>query len=135
MHKRQCLCHSGKEERECCERFHQGKEFPKTALELMRSRYSAYALGLVDYIIETTHPDYGAYERDKKKWKDAIVLFSKNTKFQALEIVEVNEGELQAFVTFKADLRQLGKDASFTERSRFFKANGRWLYADGQIFR
>lgn len=40
---------------DCCGRYHQGHPAP-TAEALMRSRYSAYALGLVDYLRDTTLP-------------------------------------------------------------------------------
>ena len=39
-----CSCCSGKLYEECCEPFHSKKEFPKTAEELMRSRYAAFAI-------------------------------------------------------------------------------------------
>ena len=47
-----CPCCSGKSAI-CCQKYHKGLT-PENALVLMRSRYSAYALGVGDYLIETT---------------------------------------------------------------------------------
>lgn len=88
----------------------------------MRSRYSAYAMGLSDYIIETTYP---GKPLDKKE----IEAFSKNTDFVGLEIMDSND----TFVTFRAELKQGGKDASFTEKSRFLRLEERLYYVDGVI--
>jgi SEC-C motif-containing protein len=112
----------------CCGRFHKG-ELPGNALELMRSRYCAYALNLADYIMATTHPENPRYQADKPAWKKSLQQFSKNTLFDGLTILEFIDGDTEAFVTFRAHLRQHGQDASFTEKSRFLKEGPRWLYA------
>lgn len=127
-----CPCHSGKTYDECCKPYHEGS-FPPTALALMRSRYSAYAVGLSGYIMQTTHPRNPSALLPKDKWKNEILEFSKNTEFLGLTILEVIEGERESFVTFRASLKQQGKDASFTEKSRFEKADGKWLYVDGVV--
>lgn len=127
----QCRCHSGKPYKDCCKKFHDGI-FPEKAVELMRSRYSAYALGLVNYIIETTH-DKNPRQKNFKEEKERILQFSKSVSFDGLEILEFIDGEKEAFVTFKATLKQGEHDVSFTEKSRFLKENGRWFYADGEI--
>lgn len=127
-----CPCQSGKEYSECCETYHKG-QLPEKALALMRSRYSAYAMGNADYIIDTTHPDNSQYLQDRKLWKRQIEEFCNHTKFVGLEILEDQPGEKISFVTFLAKLKQNGEDASFTERSRFEKAGGRWLYHSGEF--
>ena len=51
-----CPCGSGSAYEACCGRFHGGE--PAVDAEcLMRSRYSAYVLGLEDYLRTTWHPD------------------------------------------------------------------------------
>lgn len=125
-----CPCKSGKKYAECCEKYHQGG-LPETALALMRSRYSGYALGLADYIVRTTHPVNPLYNKDPKERFDEIMKFSNDVDFDYLEIIDFTDGEELAFVTFKAGLIQDGLDVSFTERSRFLKVKGQWLYADG----
>ncbi len=126
-----CPCHSGTNYSACCEPYHLGKH-PDTALQLMRSRYSAYALGLADYIMTTTHPHNPTYTQDKIQWKIEILHFCQNISFDGLQILEFTDGEKEAYVTFTARLKQQGQDASFTERSRFAKVDGRWLYVDGR---
>ena len=93
----------------------------------MRSRYSAYALGLADYVLETTHPDGEHFRTDTEGWRESVAAFSRGSEFVGLEILEA-EGET---VTFHADLRQGERDASFDECSTFKKANGRWAYFAG----
>lgn len=116
----------------CCGRFHKG-ELPGNALELMRSRYSAYALNLGNYIIATTHPENPHYQTDLSAWKKTLQQFSKQTLFDKLTILEFIDGESEAFVTFRATMRQNRRDASFTEKSRFLKVHGRWLYHSGVV--
>jgi len=48
-----CPC-GGAAYAQCCGRFHHGA-LPDTAEQLMRSRYSAYVLGLMDYVHQSWH--------------------------------------------------------------------------------
>lgn len=123
-----CPCSSGKFYNECCGKFHKGA-LPENALVLMRSRYTAYAMGLINYIIATTHPTSASFQWDLAKWTEQLNHFCSSTTFQKLEIIEFIDGEEIAWVTFKAHLNRDNKDASFTERSRFLKVDQRWLYA------
>lgn len=118
-----CPCYSGKPYTECCEPCHKRKP-AKDALSLMRSRYAAYALGLVDYIIDTTHPK----NLDFPKNIQDLENFCSKTIFEGLEILNFSDEGDRAFVLFKAHLKQQGKDASFIEKSLFEKVDGRWLY-------
>ena len=97
----------------------------------MRSRYCAYALGLVDYIVETTEPDSPAWD-PSPSWRDDIARFCTNTRFLRLEILDAPapDGAVGA-VVFRASLEQGGQPASFTERSRFVQRGGRWRYHSG----
>ncbi len=126
-----CPCYSGKSYDECCRPFHEGGAAP-TAVALMRSRYSGYALGKTDYIIATTHPEN--VEAKKKAWlrKSEIESFSQSTQFTGLDILDFETNEPTATVTFRAHLVQAGRDASFQEKSLFKKEGGRWLYHSGQ---
>lgn len=123
-----CPCFSGKLYADCCQPFHSG-EWPGTALQLMRSRYSAYALQIAGYIMETTHPSNPGFMTHKAEWARQIRQFGENTQFEGLHILHTEE----AYVTFKAFLKQRGRDASFTEKSYFEKIDGRWLYHSGSF--
>jgi len=126
-----CPCHSGKTYQECCEPYHKGFEKAPTAKELMRSRYSAYALCLTDYIVKTTHPSNKAFTKDIITWLDELAQFSGGTKFEGLDIKDFINGKNEAYVTFCAHLRQGDKDTSFIEKSFFKKVDDQWLYVDG----
>ena len=118
-----CPCHSEKSYEVCCAPYHKGKN-PENALLLMRSRYAAYALGLADYILQTTHP-----QNPQIFTRDQILSFCRITTFVGLDILSFEDGENIAYVTFTAHLQQEGKDASFTEKSLFEKVEGKWLYS------
>ena len=128
-----CPCGSLKKYKKCCKPFHDKITFPKTALELMKSRFSAFAVLIADYIIFTTHENNSDYISDLKSWNQDIMNFSKNTRFERLEILDFIEGEVESFVTFKATLFQDNTDISFIEKSRFLKVEDKWLYVDGQF--
>jgi SEC-C motif-containing protein len=121
-----CPCCSGKKYKRCCAPYHKGA-FAPNALTLMKSRYSAYAAGLSDYIINTTHPDNPDFTPHTGPWRDAIQQFSRQTLFLGLKIIDYEEGEEEAYVTFVATL----SSGELKERSRFLKESGRWLYAEG----
>jgi SEC-C motif domain protein len=127
---KKCPCHSNKPYSHCCKPFHEGA-LPKNALELMRSRYAAYALGLADYIIKTTHPDNPAYKEDVIAWKNEILVFCRQADFIGLDIIECIPGQDEACVTFRAHLKKKNKNISFVEKSHFLKIEKRWLYVDG----
>jgi SEC-C motif-containing protein len=124
----ECPCHSGLSYPECCEPYHLGKQLPESALQLMRSRYSAYAIKNADYIIATTHPENSSFSADHKDWKESILYFCNRTSFRGLKVIEVLEGLQESYVTFFAHLFQNGDDVSFQETSRFVKVGDRWLY-------
>ena len=119
----QCPCGSGKKYKDCCFKYHKGAN-PKNALLLMKSRYSAYAVGKANYIIKTTHKSSPHFEENKEKWVEEIKTFSKS-KFKKLEIIDFIDGEKEAFVEFKAYI----DDYVMYEKSRFIKED-RWYYME-----
>ena len=123
-----CPCHSHQKYKRCCQPYHKGS-LPQTALQLMRSRYSAYALGLSTYIMDTTHPDNVDYTLDRAKWHKSIEDFSHTTQFLGLTIGEVIEGETLSYVTFEARFDQ----GSLREKSRFYRDGHKWLYESGKF--
>jgi SEC-C motif-containing protein len=118
-----CPCHSDKKYKKCCQPYHKGAN-PPNAMLLMRSRYSAFALGNAEYIMATTHPDNPDHTQDTQMWKKDILEFCYNTVFTGLSIMEFCDGENEAFVIFKASLG----DTQFVEKSRFLKVGVKWLY-------
>ena len=121
-----CPCHSGLIYKNCCQPLHKGAKAPIPEA-LMRSRYSAYALDLSDYIIKTTHPEGVYYRSDRAAWKRDIESFSQNTRFAGLQILAAKED----MVTFHATLFANNQDISYTEISVFRQHNGYWKYYSG----
>ena len=119
-----CPCGSGKKYKDCCFKWHKIGSAPN-ALLLMKSRYTAYAIGNADYIVKTTHPDSPHFEIDIDKWKRSIKEFG-NSEFKKLEIIEFIDGEKEAFVEFKAYI----ENYIMHEKSHFVKEE-KWFYIDG----
>lgn len=128
-----CPCGSTKKYKKCCKTFHDNISIPKTALELMKSRYCAYAVSNANYIISTSHEKNIDFSTDLNSWQKDILSFCTNTKFEKLEIIDLIEGEIESYVTFKAYLFQNNQDVSFVEKSRFLKENDKWFYVDGKF--
>ena len=127
-----CPCGSEKKYKKCCKVFHDGIN-PKNALELMKSRYSAYAVGNSHYIMDTTHENNSEYRQDKISWENNIRQFINDTEFKSLEIIEFVDGFIEAYVTFKANIDINKKDSSFREKSKFVKQNDKWYYLSGEF--
>ncbi len=128
-----CPCGSLKKYKKCCKIFNYDIKNPSNALKLMKSRFSAFAFLKSDYIIKTTHKNNSDFSTNISSWKADIELFSKNTIFEKLDILDFTDNEFESFVTFKASLFQNEEDVSFIEKSRFLKNNNIWLYVDGEF--
>ena len=89
---------------------------------LMRSRYTAYVLGDIDYLMATWHPSSAPGELELPP-----------THWVSLEILHVDQSAEAGVVEFRAIYKVNGKAAKMHEVSRFSFENGRWLYIDGQI--
>jgi SEC-C motif-containing protein len=108
---------------ECCGRYHDGGRAP-TAEALMRSRYSAFALGDTAYLLRTWHPD----TRPKRLRLDP------GQEWTRLEIAGRTGGGLLAnegTVEFRAHYQYQGQRGVLHENSRFRRVDGQWLYLDG----
>ncbi|MFO7562024.1 MAG: YchJ family metal-binding protein [Enhygromyxa sp.] len=127
-----CPCGSGRTYKRCCRRFHQGQP-ALTPEALMRSRYSAYAVGAVDYLIATTDPAGPQFRPDRAAWADEIALFCQRTRFEKLTIQQASGDNDHGEVRFFARLSRDGEDVSFTEHSRFTRVEDRWLYHSGAL--
>ena len=120
-----CPCGSGRPYADCCRRLHDG-EPAGTAEALMRSRYSAYVLGLKAYLLATWHastrpPELNLAEEGGTKW---LGLEVKRRQQQ---------DEVHATVEFVARYRIAGRGHRLHEVSRFVREDGRWCYVDGDV--
>ncbi len=122
-----CLCGSGIDYQQCCAPFHSGDKLPATAEALMRSRFTAYALGNDDYILATW---------EAKVQPEKTDFSAENLNWQRLEIIDTQKGgvnDSKGIVEFKAFYLNNGEAYRLHEVSRFAKTNGRWLYLDGVV--
>lgn len=124
-----CPCQSNKKYVDCCEPIHQNIFKAFTAEQLMRSRYSAYALSNIDYLIQSQHKSTLSKNEHKaiKKWNDSV-------KWLKLEVIkhEPIDNEL-AYVIFKAHYIQGLEPGLIYEKSRFTKQDKHWVYIDGEF--
>jgi SEC-C motif-containing protein len=96
----------------------------------MRSRYAAYALGEIDYILNTHDP-----ETAKDVDRGNTELWSKNSRWLSLEILSTDKGQpgdTEGTVEFVARYKLKGVTVSHRERATFRKNAGRWVFVDGQ---
>lgn len=122
-----CLCYSGRLYGECCEPYHSG--LPATnGLILMRTRFCAYAMGRIDYILATTAP-HSSHRNDLAK---DLIAFCQNTQFLNLEVLDFVEEGCKACVTFQPTLKQQGQIISYLEKSSFDKIGERWFYVESE---
>lgn len=108
----------------CCGRLHRG-ELAADAEGLMRSRYSAYVLGLETYLHDTWHPTTRPPQLDL----DA----SPAMHWTGLEVMHFQQGEGKASVEFVARYKINGRAHRLHEISDFLFEQGRWFYLDGTI--
>lgn len=115
-----CPCQSGKRYSDCCRPFHEGEAAPNAEL-LMRSRYSAYALHLPNYVLTTWHPAYRP---------DSLDL-DPDVQWRRLDIMDHSEIGDRAVVEFRAHWRQKMERGIMHERSSFLLEDDRWYYTTG----
>jgi SEC-C motif-containing protein len=88
----------------------------------MRSRYSAYVVGLIDYLLATWHPSTspGELELSPVKWL-------------GLDVIRAESSGEAGLVEFVARCRVNGRAQRMHETSRFVRQDGRWYYIDGHL--
>lgn len=110
----------------CCQPWHTGHsgQSAPDAEALMRSRYSAFVLGLADYLQATWHPST----------RPAGLTLEPGVKWLGLEVRRhQRQDDTHATVEFVARSRVGGQGQRLHETSRFVKEDGRWLYVDGDL--
>lgn len=118
-----CPC-GGNDYAQCCGRFIDNGEVPQTAEQLMRSRYTAYALRNDPYLKATwqagTRPADAIDQEADVKWL-------------GLEVRKhVSAGDT-ATVEFVARYKIGGRAHRLHEISRFVREDGRWYYLEGSF--
>ena len=122
-----CPCNPITPYDECCGPFIEGIKTPATALELMRSRYTAFTQGNTDYIGKT------------QKGKAAENYSAENTKawiaqctWLGLDILDFQLlSPTMATVSFKAHLKEQNIPQIIQEKSLFESDDAGWYYVGG----
>ena len=124
-----CFCRSGKEYKHCCAPFHLHTAVPETAEQLMRSRYTAYVLKNIPYIVATTVPSQQTLLETHllQEWAD-------NTTWLGLEILKTeNLTKTQSAVEFKPIFQGEEGELAHQERSIFVKIENSWYFVDPTV--
>jgi SEC-C motif-containing protein len=119
-----CPCLSGLSYDGCCGRLHDGAAVAQTAEQLMRSRFSAFAVGRPDYLLETWHPST----------RPATLELDRGLRWYRLDVLATRAGspfDTTGVVEFEAFYRAASGPGSQHEISRFTREGGRWYYVDG----
>lgn len=119
---------------QCCLPLHQGTAIASTPQALMRSRYSAYVLGLYDYIVAT----YASAERANLTVYD-IANSAAQTTWIGLRVLDTkilpqstnDAGQFYGEVEFKVFYSEAKCLYCLHERSTFVQEDGQWFYRDG----
>ncbi len=120
-----CPCGSGKPYASCCGLLHRGA-VAETAEQLMRSRYTAYVLGLEAYLRNTW------FHQTRPASLDLAVEPRPN--WLGLKVVRHEQLDPDhAVVAFIARYKINGKAYRMQETSRFVRDEGRWVYVNGDV--
>lgn len=128
-----CPCGYEVEYEKCCGPLHSGSEKAKSAEQLMRARYAAFAKHEVDYIVATQ--DKGS--RDELN-KQEIETWSKESDWKKLDIVDTVDGQpgdTNGIVEFKATYVVGDKEVVHHERSSFIFEDDAWFFVEGDVLR
>ncbi len=127
-----CYCGTGKLYTECCEPFITGKSLPQCAEELLRSRYSAYAVVNMDYILETTS------ETQKKLFDvETNKRWAEESTWERLQIVSSKENADEGIcsIEFIAHYSNDGTEQKHHENAEFKKYGERWFFDGGEAIK
>jgi len=126
--KQTCPCGSDADYEDCCGPCHQSPLKAPTAEALMRARYSAYAMGNRDFVLQTWHPDTRPAQLDLEAnnvWKGLVIH----------KIINGGPNDTEGMVEFTAMLVSSGTPAQIRERSQFLRGPMGWQYVDGELAR
>lgn len=119
-----CPCLSGEVLDVCCGPVLAGAATAPTAERLMRSRFTAFAVGDADHLLASWHPSTRPRTLD----------LDPETRWTRLDVIETEAGgpfDATGVVLFEAFYREGSERGSIRERSRFVREDRRWLYVDG----
>lgn len=143
-----CYCCSSKPFKTCCEPFIKGIEFPSSAEQLMRSRFSAYATAHYQYILETytKEKQQGLSIENLAQSAQGATWFALqvhpafadssvhgNAKVEAADEADSHSKPITAIVEFTAYYFENKNMYQLHESSNFIVEEGKWRYHDGEL--
>lgn len=134
-----CLCGSNFDKNECCMPIISGTKAAKSPEQLMRSRYTAYAIKNASYLFNTY-----ALKSQKSQSITEIKQWAEQTKWLKLIVIDASPYPTMDLVTsvdklpiptvtFSAHYILQNKIFTMTEKSNFIIENGEWRYLDGDF--
>ena len=122
-----CPCGSQKPYEGCCGLYLSGKETPPSPEALMRSRYTAFTLGNLDYIEDTMR------ENALKRFNRVAVESSlKETMWIQLTVLNATEEGDRGTVQFMVCFKQKDEEIIMHEISTFKRIREKWYYTEGE---
>lgn len=116
-----CPCGSGLGLDACCGPVVSGERVAVTAQELMRSRYTAYAIGDADHVFRSWHPGH----------RPANLTLDPSVRWTSLDVLDAAGGgatDDTGEVEFRARYVDADGPGELRERSLFTRRAGRWVY-------
>jgi len=117
---------------QCCQPCIQGKKKVATAETLLRSRYTAFVIGDVDYIIRTQH----SRTKDQAA-RDEIETWAKQSEWHGFTLIQTEggaESDSKGILQFCAKYRPHNEKRvrEHYENALFEKENGEWRFVDSE---
>jgi SEC-C motif domain protein len=130
--KKLCPCGSGQTYDECCGSIISSEKVAATCQELMRSRYTAFTMANIDYLMQSHY----SCTRQVKERKN-IQKWARSVQWMGLVILNSQAGEVKddiGYVEFRALYLESGKMQQIHEKSLFKRENQKWVYVSGEHF-
>lgn len=129
MNEPECYCGSQKNYKDCCQLFLAGLSKPQTPEQLMRSRYTAFCIKDIEYLLSTQHPPSRQANEGKPLTKTMH-----DTQWLGLKILKTEtdpDDPHTGYVEFAA-FYKTSEIGQLHERSKFIHEAGNWYYLDGE---
>ncbi len=134
-----CPCGSTHSYSDCCKIYHDGAPIPN-ALAMLRARYSAHCLMLIDFVLNTVHPHFkedlpeaSAREHTEQCMKNILWLSLEVHNSGTLPTKEVDE-IAREFATYSLKYKTLGKDLSTPEKEFHTQHTSYFEYFNGTLY-
>lgn len=125
-----CYCGSQESFEACCHPLIAGTLTPEKPEQLMRSRYSAFCIKDIEYLVSTHHPS-----KRQPDERDVLAKTINETHWLGLKVLGADTSQLSqgiGYVEFAAFYKNI-EEGHLHENSKFVYENDQWYYFDGMI--